>query len=58
MRPVTLNLSVDPEVKALAAKAAKADRRSVSALMEILILEQCPKIIESRSKMTATQNAT
>ena len=45
---VVMNISVDPQVKALAAEAAKADRRSVSALLEILILENCPKIIESR----------
>jgi hypothetical protein len=45
---VVMNISVAPQVKALAAEAARADRRSVSALLEILILENCPKIIESR----------
>jgi hypothetical protein len=43
-----MNITLDPQVKALAAEAARADRRSVSALLEILILENCPKIIESR----------
>jgi hypothetical protein len=52
---VVMNISVDPQVKALAAEAAKADRRSISALLEILILENCPQIIESRRGMQIKQ---
>jgi len=44
----TMNLHLNQEVKNLLAEAAKLDRRSISALVEILVMENCPKIIEAR----------
>ena len=43
-----MNLHLNQEVKNLLAEAAKLDRRSISALVEILVMENCPKIIEAR----------
>jgi hypothetical protein len=43
-----LTLSMDPKVKALAVEASRADRRSISGLIEVLLLEHAPKIIEAQ----------
>jgi hypothetical protein len=36
-------LRMDPEVKAAAEKAAVADRRSLAALIELLLIDYCKK---------------
>jgi hypothetical protein len=38
-----LNMRIEPELKALAEKAAAADRRSLSSLIEILLISYLKK---------------
>jgi hypothetical protein len=38
-----LNMRIEPEIKAAAEKAAAADRRSLSSLIEILLIDYCKK---------------
>jgi hypothetical protein len=44
-----LSLVVNPKVKELAKRAAKADKRTISALIELLVLKHCPEIIRNNS---------
>jgi hypothetical protein len=39
-----LNMRIDPEIKAAAEKAAAADRRSLSSLIEKLLEDHCRKV--------------
>jgi hypothetical protein len=55
VKNVVMNISIAQELKTLVAEAARADRRSVSGLLEVLILENCPKIIESRKEIQVTR---
>jgi hypothetical protein len=48
MKNANLTLSIDPKVKALAVEASRADRRSISGLIEVLVLEHAPKIIAAQ----------
>ena len=47
---VTVNMK--PEIRALVAEGSKADSRSISSLIEILVREHVPKIIELRKSLT------
>jgi hypothetical protein len=40
-KTTTYTMRMDPKVKAAAEQAAAADRRSLSALIEILLVEYC-----------------
>jgi hypothetical protein len=55
MKNVVLTLSIDPKVRALAAEACKADRRTLIGLFEILVLEHAPKTIAARKQLVAMQ---
>jgi len=44
IKTATMTLRVDPEVKAVAELAAKKDRRSVTSLIEVLILDHCKTV--------------
>ena len=52
-----VSISISPEVKALATEASKADRRTMSALIELLVLEHAPKIIEARKGLNHNGNS-
>lgn len=41
IKTATMTLRVDPQVKAVAALAAKRDHRSLTNLIEVLILNHC-----------------
>jgi hypothetical protein len=41
IKTATLTLRVDPEIKAAAEKAAAHDRRSLTKLVEVLLVEHC-----------------
>lgn len=40
-KTATMTLRVDPRIKAAAERAAELDRRSVTSLIEVLILKHC-----------------
>lgn len=42
-KTATLTLRVPPEVKALLAAAAKADRRSLANMLEVIVVEYCER---------------
>jgi len=50
---VPLTVHIDPKVKALATEAAKADRRTLSGLFEIWVLDNAPRIIAARKDKPA-----
>ena len=47
MGRANLQLVVAPKIKELARRAAVADRRTMSALVELLIRRHCPVIIQN-----------
>lgn len=42
-KTATLTLRVPPEVKELLAAAAKADRRSLANMLEVIVVEYCER---------------
>lgn len=42
-KTATLTLRVPPEVKELLAAAAKADRRSLANMLEVIVVEYCDR---------------
>lgn len=42
-KTATLTLRVPPEVKELLAAAAKADRRSLANMLEVMVVEYCDR---------------
>jgi hypothetical protein len=42
-KSATLTLRVPPEVKQLLAAAAKADRRSLANMLEVIVVEYCER---------------
>jgi hypothetical protein len=57
MKHVNMTVAVDPRVKQLALAASKADRRTLSALIEILVLEHAPRLIEARRGLQLAQQS-
>jgi len=43
MKTATLTLRVPPEVKELLAAAARADRRSLANMLEVIVVEYCER---------------
>jgi predicted HicB family RNase H-like nuclease len=53
IKTAVMTLRVDPKVKVAAELAAKKDRRSVTNLIEVLILKHCEQIgIEPEQQVT------
>jgi len=50
--PMKVTVNMKPEIRALVAEGSKADSRSISSLIEILVREHVPKIIELRKSLT------
>lgn len=52
LKTSTLNLRIDPVLKAAAEKAAEADNRSVTSLIEKLLVDHCRRhgFIKERAK--------
>lgn len=44
LKTAIMNLRVEPRIKSAAEKAAKKAHRSVTSLIEVLVLEYCEKI--------------
>lgn len=42
-KTATLTLRVPPEVKGLLAAAAKADRRSLANMLEVMVIDYCDR---------------
>lgn len=43
IKTASLTVRLEPQIKALAEQAAKADRRSITQLLEVLIIEHAKK---------------
>ena len=44
IKTATMTLRVDPEIKAAAEKAAALDRRSLTSLIEVLLVAHCKSL--------------
>lgn len=57
LKTAVMTLRIEPQVKAVAEMAAKQDRRSVTSLIEVLVLEHAKKLgIEPPQCSTQEQN--
>jgi len=44
IKTATMTLRIDPEIKAAAEKAAAQDRRSLTNLVEVLLVDHCSRL--------------
>ena len=57
IKTATMTLRIDPEIKAAAEKAAARDRRSLTNLVEVLLVDHCRSLSLYPSVLSSSKNS-